>query len=57
MRLAVIVMLDSDDEPNQVVGEVVSALEFDHRTTIKYAVVFTDDGEQVAVYDRKEKTQ
>ena len=56
MRFALIVMLDSADEPQTLANEVVSALEFDHRTTVKYAVVLTDDGQEVAVYDRKEKT-
>ena len=56
MRFALIVMLDSEDEPKQLANEVVSALEFDHRSTVKYAVVLTDEGQEVAVYDRKEKT-
>ena len=56
MRFALIVMLDSEEEPKQLANEVVSALEFDHHTTVKYAVVLTDDGQEVAVYDRKEKT-
>ena len=56
MRFALIVMLDSEDEPEQLADEVVSALEFDHPTTVRYAVVLTDDGQEVAVYDRKEKT-
>ena len=56
MRFALIVMLDSEDEPKHLANEVVSALEFDHRSTVKYAVVLTDDGQEVAVYDRKEKT-
>ena len=56
MRFALIVMLDYEDEPKRLVSEVVSALELDHRTTVRYAVVLTDDGQEVAVYDRKEKT-
>lgn len=56
MRFALIVMLDSGDEPEQLVSEVVSSIEFDHRATVRYAVVLTDDGVQVAVYDRKEMT-
>ena len=56
MRFALIVMLDSGDEPEQLVSEVVSSIEFDHRATVRYVVVLTDDGVQVAVYDRKEMT-
>ena len=53
MRFALIVMLDSDDEAEQLVKETVSTLEFDHRSTVRYAVVLTDNGEEV--YDfRKE---
>lgn len=44
MRMTLVVMLDSEDEPQQVVDEVASALEFDLRTTVDCAVVFTDDG-------------
>ena len=57
MRFALIVMLGSEDEPEQLVSEVVSALEFDHRTTVRYAVVLTDEGNEVAVYNRKEEQQ
>jgi hypothetical protein len=53
MRFALIVMLDSDDEREKLVNEVISSLEFDHRTSVRYAVVLTDDGEEV--YDRKEE--
>jgi hypothetical protein len=45
-------MLDSDDEPETLVNEVISSLEFDHHTSVRYAVVLTDDGEEV--YNRKE---
>ena len=54
MRYAVVVMLDSDDDPPEMANEIVSALEFEHRTTVRSAVVLTEDGEEVAVYDRKE---
>jgi len=45
-------MLDSGDEPEKLVNEVISSLEFDHRTSVRYAVALTDDGEEV--YARKE---
>ncbi len=53
MRFALIVMVDSDDEPERLVKEAVSTLEFDHRSTVRYAVVLTDDGEEV--YNFKEE--
>ena len=55
MRYAVVVMLDSDDDPTALANEIVSGLEFEHRTTVRSAVVLTEDGREVAVYDRKEE--
>ena len=55
MRYAVVVMLDSDDDPTELANEIVSGLEFEHRTTVGSVVVLTEDGEEVAVYDRKEE--
>ena len=54
MRYVVVVMLDTDDEPKGLASEIVSGLEFEHRTTVRSVVVLTQDGEAVAVYDRKE---
>ena len=55
MRYAVVVMLDTDDDPKEIANEIVSGLEFEHRTTVRSVVVLTEDGEEVAVYDRKEE--
>lgn len=52
-RYAVVVMVDSEDSPNDVLHEIVSALEFDHRSTIQSVVVLDEDGEELAVLDRK----
>ena len=54
MRYAVVVLLDTDDDPTGLANEIVSCLEFEHRTTVKSVVAQTEDGEAVAVYDRKE---
>ena len=58
MRFAVIVMLDTGRSPHNVLDEIVSNLEFDAspHTEVRSVVVLTDDGTEVAVYDRKEKT-
>ncbi len=55
MRYATVVMLDTDDDPKELANEIVSGLEFEHRTTVRSVVVLTEDGEEVAVYDRKEE--
>ncbi len=57
MRFALIVMLDTERSPQNVMGEIVSHLEFEPvtQTTVLSVAVFNDDGEEVAVYDRKEK--
>ena len=55
MRYAVVVMLDSDDDPTEIANEIVSGLEFDHRAAVRSVVVLTEDGAEVAVYDRKEE--
>jgi hypothetical protein len=54
MRYVMVVMLDTDDDPKGLANEIVSGLEFEHRTTVSSLVVRTDDGEAVAVYDRQE---
>ena len=54
MRYAVVVMLDTDDDPKGLANEIVSGLEFEHRTTVRSVVVLTGDGAAVAVYDCKE---
>ena len=53
MRYATVVMLDTDLDPKELANEIVSGLEFEHRTTVRSVVVLTEDG--VAVYDRKEE--
>ena len=55
MRYATVVMLDTDNDPKELANEIVSGLEFEHRTTVRSVVVLTEDGEEVAVYDRKEE--
>ena len=55
MRYATVVMLDTDDDPKELANEIVSGLEFEHRVTVRSVVVLTEDGEEVAVYDRKEE--
>ena len=55
MQYAAVVMLDTDDDPKEIANEVVSGLEFEHRTTVRSVVVLTEDGKQVAAYDRKEE--
>ena len=47
-------MLASSDPPRIIRNEIVSALEFEHRTTVHSAVVLTETGRRVAVYDHKE---
>lgn len=54
-RYAVIVMVDSDDGPQELLNEILSTLEFEHRSTVRSVVVLNEDGEQLAVHDRKEK--
>lgn len=51
---ALIVMVQSVDPSRRILDDVVSNLEFDHRTTVLCAVVLTPNGKKVAVYDRKE---
>ena len=54
-RYAVVVMVDSDDGLHEVVNEIVSTLEFEHRSTVRSVVALDDDGKELAVYDRKEE--
>ena len=56
-RYAVVVMVDSDDDPRAVLNEIVSTLEFEHRSTVRSVVVLNEDGKELAVHDRKEKTE
>lgn len=53
MQLTLIIAVDSDAEPQQLISEVVSALEFDLRTTVKNAVVVADDGTEACRYEEK----
>jgi hypothetical protein len=55
-RYAVVVMVDSDDGPMEVAKEIVSALEFEHRSAVRSVSVLDEDGKEVAVYKRKEQT-
>lgn len=54
MRYAVVVMLDTELPPQKMIEEIVSNLEFDPatQTAVSSVVVLTDDGEELAVYDR-----
>lgn len=52
-----VVTVDSDDYAGGVVDEIVSALEFDHRSTVHSVVVLNENGHILAIHDRKEKTQ
>lgn len=52
---AVVVMVDSDDGPKEVLNEIVSTLEFEHRSTVRTVAVLDEDGKELAVYDRKEE--
>lgn len=54
-KYAVVVMINSDDGPQDVLNEIVSTLEFDHRSTVRSVVVLNEDGEELAIYDRKEE--
>lgn len=54
-RYAVVVMVDSDDGPKQILNEIVSTLEYEHRSTVRSVVVLNEDGKELAVHDRKEK--
>lgn len=54
-RYAVVVMVDSDDAPQQILNEIVSTLEFEHQSTVLSVVVLDDGGRELAAYDRKEK--
>lgn len=56
MQLTLIVSVDSEDEPQEVVNEVVSALEFDHRTTVKKAVAIEDDSNEAYRYGEMKMT-
>ena len=41
-RYALVVMVDSDDGPRAIVNEIVSALEFEHRSTVRSVVVLNE---------------
>ena len=58
MRYAVVVMLDTERTPRNVIDEIVSNLEFDvsTHTEVQSVVVLMDDATEVAVYDRKESS-
>ena len=54
-RYAVVVMVDSDDGPQEILNEILSTLEFEHRSTVRSVVVLNEDGRELAVHDRKEE--
>lgn len=56
-RYALVVMVDSDDDPKDIVNEIVSTLEFEHRSTVRSVAVFDEDGKEHAAHDCKEKTE
>ena len=56
MRYAVVVMVDSDDGPQELLNEIVSTLEFEHRSTVRSVVVLNEDGKELAVHDKEEMT-
>ena len=55
MRYAVVVMLDTERTPQNVIDEIVSHLEFEvsTHTEVQSVVVLMDDATEAAVYDRK----
>lgn len=59
MRYAVVVMLDTEIQPQKIIEEIVSNLEFDAatQTTVSSVVVLVDDGEEVAVCARDNPTK
>lgn len=56
MRYAILAFVDSEDAPEGILDEIVSDLEFDHRTTVIAVQVLTEDGNLVAVYEPKDTT-
>lgn len=55
MTNVIVVIVDSSLRPRALVSEIVSQLEFDHRATVKHAVVFTKTGRKAAEYERKQR--
>ncbi len=56
-RYTLVVTVDSDDDPREVVNEIVSTLEFEHRSTVHSVVVLNENGNVLTIHDPKEKTQ
>lgn len=54
MQFEVMVIVDTEEPPEHLLNEIISALEFDHRATVA-ALVVLFDGNQVALYDSKEQ--
>lgn len=54
MRYAVIVMLDTERSPQNIVDEVLSHLEYEPatHTVVQSIVVLLDDATEVAVYEK-----
>ena len=57
MKYAVIVMLNTERSPQNILEEIVSQLEYEisTHTEVQSVVVLLDDATEVAVYDRKER--
>lgn len=57
MRYAVIVMLETERTPQNIIDEIVSVLEFEPstQTTIASIVVLLDDSTEVAIYEKEQK--
>ena len=55
MRRAVVVVLETDCLPRNILHEIVSHLEFEPatHTTVHSVVVLNDDGKELAVYNRR----
>lgn len=48
------VIVETDEPPEHLLNEIISALEFDHRAIVlALAVLF--DGNEVAIFDSKEQ--
>lgn len=54
MQFEVMVLVETDEPPEYLLNEIISALEFDHRATVSALAVLID-GNQVAIYDSKEQ--
>jgi len=51
-----VVKVDSDDAPEGVANEIVSTLEFEHRSAVRSVSVLDQDGKELTIYNHKEQT-